>query len=169
VLPILIPLVSPKSYAKLHTVPSLLGLARRGISLAGINVPLVTLNEEARVIREHPNAANGHTATNIAVHSAPSGWWGSMASFLPWGHSNDPGAVPAQPQPHQQSVVAPISTEPTVPYWSQDIDVLVEMNGGHLPRALKDLGVAILEHCTTTEGVFRRSPNVGIDRRLNLC
>jgi hypothetical protein len=157
VLPILIPLVSPKSYAKLHTVPSLLGLARRGVSLAGIDLPLATLMEEARVLREDPNAANPHAnayghAAGV-LHAPAAGWWGSVTSLLPWGEA--PVALPAAALDDKVTVAAA-----DTPYWSEDIDVIVERDEGRVPRALRDLTSAILLHCTSTEGIFRRSAYV---------
>lgn len=159
VLPILIPLVSPKSYAKLHTVPSLLGLARRGVSLAGIDLPLVTLIEETRVLREHPDAANGHAATNAAVHGSQTGWWGSVTSAFGWGAEAQQDQSDWGVKTESDAASIAKIDKAVVPFWSQDIDDILGSDS-RLPRALRDITAVILRYCTDTEGVFRKSASV---------
>lgn len=107
-----------------------------------MDLPLTTLQEEARVLQEQPDAA-----PQLAVptpestlswgYSALSSVWGTAASYF------GVGAVP---------VTAPGT-------WSRDID---EIAKDGVPPILLDLTKVILEHCVSTEGIFRRSAKVGM-------
>lgn len=143
----LLPLVSPKSYAKLHTIPSLLSLSRRGVSLAGVDVPLPTLLEEARILRENPDGAN---APEHAAESSGAFGWGYSAVTSMFG-----GVGSYFHLTEAKTASSPLPQLP--PYWGQDIDHIVADAGGKVPRVLRDLAVAILNYCTDTEGIFRRS------------
>jgi len=44
--------------------------------------------------------------------------------------------------------------------WGRKAEEILQDNDGKLPRALIGLRDAILTHCTSTEGVFRRTSNV---------
>ncbi|CAK9786260.1 hypothetical protein CC85DRAFT_285756 [Cutaneotrichosporon oleaginosum] len=161
VLPLIVPLVSPKSYGKVITVPSLLALTHLNIPLRGMDLTVPTLVEEARVLAEDPNAAQRSSVTDAvgrrastslaAPPEAGASGWGAfsmlsaaLGTATSWLHPNVSAALADRPPP---------------PYWSRDIDAIVSENNGHVPRVLGAIGTAILAHCASTEGIFRRSSN----------
>lgn len=132
------PLLSPKSYSKLHIVPSLMALARMNIPLRGIDLSPIVLKEEARVLHEDPNAAPRQAVPESTLSWAYSGIssvWGTATSYLR-----------SPPEVEKKPTATP-----------RDID---DIAGGRVPNVLLELSTAILKYCVTTEGIFRRSAKV---------
>lgn len=175
-LPITLPLLSPKSYPKLHIVPSLLALARAAIPLRGVDVPLSTLAEEARVLREHPQLAiprSGMASFGLMNTLGQQGGvlgglgWGVSAissaigtanSYLPFKIAS--GALPPTPEEERKKSLDQDSAAEPTKYWSGDLDKILADNKGHLPRVLHELRALILGMCSDTEGIFRRTATV---------
>lgn len=170
-LPLILPLVSPKSYSKVHIVPSLVALTHFNVSLRGMDLPLSTLTEEARVLHENPDAARRSSITNAA---------GRRASITPLPRSPSPRPSPP-PAPEgiawgtlsaltsvlgtatswlHPGVAEALSDKPQQRYWAREIDDIVVENHGHVPRIVGAIGSAVLTYSTGTEGIFRRSANV---------
>lgn len=126
-------MMSPKAYAKLFIVPSLASLTGHGVSLRGMDLSITALLEEASATREPPSP-----------------------STIQWGFSALTSAVGAATSYLQGTPKAP--SEPSDPYWGQDIDDIVADARG-VPRVIEELGRAIYQHCTDTEGIFRRTGN----------
>ncbi|GMK54253.1 hypothetical protein CspeluHIS016_0108390 [Cutaneotrichosporon spelunceum] len=161
VLPVILPLASPKSHLKVHTVPSLLALTLFNVPLRGIDLALTTLEEEARILAENPNAARRSSVTDAnrqtsgaslsSEEGVGAGAWGAFSALgaalgtaASWLHPN---------------VNAALNDRPSQPYWARDIDAIAAENGGHVPRVLTVIAKSILDHSTSTEGIFRRSPH----------
>lgn len=139
----LLPLLSPKAYAKLFQLPTLLELYHNhGVSLKGVDLPLAVITEEARV-RPKESAANATWGSSIAYAL------GTMGSYLSF-----PGLTATT------SITA--SSGPARGYWDRDIDELVRECGGKVPPIFDELRQIILEECVATEGIFRLTPNVSL-------
>lgn len=128
-------MMSPKAYAKLFIVPSLAALTGHGVSLRGMDLSITALLEEAAATREPP----------------------ATPSTIQWGFSALTSAVGAATS-YLQGAQAKAPSEPSDPYWGQDIDDIVADARG-VPRVIEELGRAIYQHCTDTEGIFRRTGN----------
>lgn len=128
-------MMSPKAYAKLFVVPSLAALTAHGVSLRGMDLSITTLLEEAAATRDPP----------------------ASPSTIQWGFSALTSAVGAATS-YLQGTQAKAPTEPSDPYWGQDIDDIVADARG-VPRVIEELGRAIYKECTGTEGIFRRTGN----------
>ncbi|KAL1409632.1 hypothetical protein Q8F55_003628 [Vanrija albida] len=171
-LPITLPLLSPKSYPKLHIVPSLLALARAGIPLRGVDVPLSTLTEEARVLREHPQLAIPRAGMASFGLMNTLNQQGGVLGGLGWGVSAISSAIgtansylpfklpaatlPPSPETEAKRSLDQSAAEPAK-YWSGDVDAIIAENKGDLPRALHELRALILGMCSDTEGIFRKT------------
>ncbi|BEI96957.1 hypothetical protein CcaverHIS631_0205460 [Cutaneotrichosporon cavernicola] len=151
ILPVILPLASPKSYGKVHTVPSLLALTHFNVPLRGMDLALQTLGEEARILAENPNAARRSSVTSSAAPSEEAGAWGAFSAL-----SAALGTAASWLHPN---VSAALNDKPGQAYWARDIEVIVAENGGHIPRVLAVIGKAILDYSTATQGIFRRSSN----------
>lgn len=130
-------MMSPKAYAKLFVVPSLAELTAHGVSLRGMDLSIATLLEEAAAVRPAPPPGPalgtlqwGFSALSSAVGAAASYWQGAGAAAA---HDAKPSG-----------------------FWAQDADAIVAEAGG-VPAVLDQLGRAIQQHCTDTEGIFRRA------------
>ncbi|KAK1926317.1 Rho GTPase activation protein [Papiliotrema laurentii] len=157
-LPLVLPLISPKSYPKLHPTSSLLALTtRHRLPLAGMDLPLPVLHEEARLMRDRPDLFPEQTrrSTRYPRDANDSSSWSETisstisyaSSYLTFGRSmsdlasDDPGA------------------DKPKGYWGRRIQNVVEESKGRVPPLLHSLGNAIVVHCTGTEGVFRKTSN----------
>lgn len=151
-MPFIIPLLSPKSYSKLHPVPSLLALKQRhGVSLAGIDLTLPVLEEEARQLRENPP---GHTAAS---------WTEAISSGLSFASTYLPIPRFSTLSPNTEYAPPGVSGEGS---WRRSPQDMVAACEGKTPKIISTLCQVILEHCAKTEGIFRRSSNVSKAIRL---
>lgn len=126
-----------------------------------MDLPLRTLGEEARVLAENPNAARRSSVTDAVgrrysasrppVPEEGASGWGAFSAI-----SAALGTAASWLHPN---VNAAINDRPGQTYWAREIDEIVAENLGHVPRVLTVMGRAILQYCTTTEGIFRRSSN----------
>lgn len=137
IVPLILPFLTPKAYAKLYPLSSLLQLSGdHGVSLQGIRLPVAVLEEEVRVRRDQPGST---WASSITAAASMVGAYLPFSSIL---------STPA-PRPPSQSKG----------YWGRTMDDLVEECGG-VPPILEELREAILSGCVTEEGIFRRTPGV---------
>lgn len=151
-MPFIIPLLSPKSYSKLHPVPSLLSLKQRhGVSLAGIDLTLPVLEEEARQLRENPP---GHTAASWTEAISSGLSFASTYLPIPRFSISSPNTKFAPPGGLEESS------------WRRSAEGMVAASEGKTPNIISTLCQVILEHCAKTEGIFRRSSNVSKAIRL---
>lgn len=135
-LPVVLPMMSPKAYAKLFIVPSLAELTGHGVSLRGMDLSITTLLEEAAATRDPP----------------------ATPSTIQWSFSALTSAVGAATSYLQGTTQAKAPSEPSDPYWGQDIDEIVADARG-VPRVIEEIGRAIYQECSDTEGIFRRTGN----------
>ncbi|WVQ80980.1 hypothetical protein IAT38_003087 [Cryptococcus sp. DSM 104549] len=183
-LPFILPFVSPKSYSKLHPLPSLLSLYHaHHVPLKGIDISLPVLEAEARVLRDRPDLLPplpdapprpAYPAARPPMNRAPS----SESSLASWGYQTLTSAVgtAASYLPNIggfRSVNGEDGAEDgqagsvvTAGYWRRDLASLVEECGGKVPPLFVELRKAILAECTRTEGVFRRSSNSHLQQTL---
>lgn len=150
IIPLILPFLSPKAYAKLHTITSILHLhTQYGISLSGMRIPLTCLEEEARQRPASPGAyPNKSTGT----------WTGSLTSALGVVGSYIPFSGMLS-TPTGSAPIATSSSGKGEGYWNRSVDELVESCNG-VPPLFNELRKVILEECITTEGIFRRTPGV---------
>ncbi|KAK4685204.1 hypothetical protein P7C73_g4952, partial [Tremellales sp. Uapishka_1] len=139
-LPILSPFLSPKSFSKLHTLPSLLSLGAYSVPLTGIELSLADLSEEARTSRAHPAIS----PLNPTWGSTISSTLGTMSSYLPIPRFSDEPIL---------------RKERSGGYFGRTADEVIEESSGEIPKLLKDLRRVILEESAEVEGVFRRGSN----------
>ncbi|OCF43759.1 hypothetical protein I317_02363 [Kwoniella heveanensis CBS 569] len=169
-LPFIAPFVSPKSYSKLHPLPSLLSLYHRyGVPLKGIDLTLAVLEAEARLLRERPDLIpplHGRASkTNARPKLAREASDSSLASWSYHALSSAMTTAVSYLPITQLGLSGPtdsanegLSVEARG-YWGRSLQAILEENSGDLPPLLKDLRNIILAECTTEEGVFRRSSN----------
>ncbi|WVW81631.1 hypothetical protein I302_103626 [Kwoniella bestiolae CBS 10118] len=166
-LPLISPFISPKSYSKLHPLPSLLSLHHtHGVSLKGIDISLPVLEAEARVLRDRPDIIPP-TPSKEGTSSAPKlKRMDSESSIASWGYQTISSAVETAasylplPRFGVDSYHRPaLESAGNKGYWGRDLDELTKECGGNVPPLLVELGKVILKECTTTEGVFRRTSN----------
>nr|XP_031863737.1 uncharacterized protein CI109_000989 [Kwoniella shandongensis]KAA5530809.1 hypothetical protein CI109_000989 [Kwoniella shandongensis] len=166
-LPLILPFLSPKSYPKLHPLPSLLSLHyTHSVSLKGIDVSLPVLEAEARILRSHPNIVPTRTPRAPAVRPSIKKH-DSDSSIASWGYQTISSAVGTAasylPIPTfgfgAESNGMMDDTATAAGYWGRDVTSLVNDCGGRIPPLLVQLRKAILSECVRTEGVFRRGSN----------
>lgn len=149
-------------------MPSLLALTHFNVSLRGMDLPLSTLAEEARVLADNPDAARRSSITNAAGRrpsvtpiAPPSPPVPAVETGIAWGTFSALTSVLGTATSWLHPGVAEALTDkPQQKYWAREIDDIVAENQGHVPRVVGAIGNAIITHCTTTEGIFRRSANV---------
>ncbi|WWC97213.1 hypothetical protein V866_004092 [Kwoniella sp. B9012] len=175
-LPFIIPFVSPKSYSKLHPLPSLLSLYHtHKVPLKGIDISVAVLEAEARILKERPDIiplAPPTRGRHVGAEDVPKlKRIDSESSIASWGYQTISSAMETAasylPIPHfgigsydnQQNLMSSRNEG----YWGRDLDDLIGAgegnSSGRVPPLLVDLGKVILQECITTEGVFRRSSN----------
>ncbi|OCF59805.1 hypothetical protein L486_02478 [Kwoniella mangroviensis CBS 10435] len=175
-LPFIIPFISPKSYSKLHPLPSLLSLYHaHKVPLKGIDISLSVVEAESRVLKERPDIIPPTPPTrgkNVGTEAVPTlKRIDSESSLASWGYQTISSAMETAasylPIPHFGLGSYDNQQSPLVSgnkgYWGRDLDDLIRaaegnVNGG-IPSLLVDLGKAILQECIRTEGVFRRTSN----------
>lgn len=170
-LPFLVPLLSPKSYGKLHPLSSLLALSHTyGVPLSGIDITMPVLQQEASLLRDRPDliptrCRGGYQRPKMEERVS---WTGTISSSISYATSYLPFSQYLSDSNEKRAI-------DTVPrgLWGRTASEVLDDTNGKLPRALMGLRDAILTHCTGTEGVFRRSSNVsqGVARKaaLRLC
>lgn len=137
IVPLILPFLTPKAYAKLYSLSSLFQLSGdHGVSLQGIRLPVAVLKEEVRVRRDQPGSTWASSITAAA---------GMVGAYLPFS-----GIL---------STPAPRLPPQSQGYWGRRVDDLVEECGG-VPPILEELRETILSGCLTEEGIFRRTPGV---------
>lgn len=141
-LPLLLPLLSPKAYAKLFQLSSVFELYRNhGVSLKGIELPVAVMEEEARLRpKQTPDASAATWGSSIASAL------GTMGSYLSFVGLASSAGITASSNPRG--------------YWNRTVDELVDDCAGKVPPILDELRRVILAECVTTEGIFRRTPSV---------
>ncbi|WVQ93915.1 hypothetical protein IAU59_000993 [Kwoniella sp. CBS 9459] len=169
-LPFIIPFISPKSYAKLHPLPSLLSLYHTyHAPLKGIDLTISALEAEAKVLRERPNLIpplHGRSSKpdvrpkleREASDSSLASWsYHALSSALTTAASYLPVTQLGLAASEEQASATNLTEAKG--YWGRDLQTLLDENNGDVPPLLKSLRSVILAECTATEGVFRRSSN----------
>jgi hypothetical protein len=160
-LPLILPFLSPKSFHKLHPLPSLIALYHtHHVPLRGLEPTPEVLLEESRVLRERPDlhpVASRREAWRDEAHRAHRGdasWTGTVRGVV--GAAGSYLTLPRWG--------GPLELEKEVQgrrgYWGRSAEELVSEANGKVPKLLVDLRKAILGQGTTAEGVFRRTSNV---------
>lgn len=156
-LPFVLPLVSPKSYPKLHPLPLLLSLARDyGVSLSGVSIPMSVLHEEARWMKCRPDLRLERSSYPLPGEKEvdTESWSGTISSTFTY-------ATSYLPFLRSQADIPDVDAgSHNNGLWGRRIEDIMDESAGQIPAALTDLGQAITKHCTQTEGIFRRSSNV---------
>ncbi|WWC66983.1 uncharacterized protein I206_100890 [Kwoniella pini CBS 10737] len=147
-LPFIVPFISPKSYSKLHPLPSLLSLYHtHGVSLKGIDISPSVLSTESRILKELPDLLPAKPALKRMD---------SESSLASWGYHTISSAVETAASYLGMAQGHDLEKEDKRGYWGRELDDLLRDS---IPPLLSDLRRVILGECVTTEGVFRRSSN----------
>ncbi|WWC57970.1 uncharacterized protein I303_100505 [Kwoniella dejecticola CBS 10117] len=172
-LPFIAPFISPKSYSKLHPLPTLLSLHHTyGVSLRGIDISPSVLSTESRILKERPDLLPPLSIKRDdrqASGSVPAlKRMDSESSLASWGYHTISSAVETAasylPLPLPQfGASSPSQCDPlskvAAGHWNRNLDELIAECGGNIPPLLVQLRKVILRECLGTEGVFRRSSN----------
>jgi hypothetical protein len=173
ILPVFLPLLSPKSHNKLHPTPSLHALhTTHGLSLKGIDLHLGDLIQEERATAHpHPNpqypqyaetpknegygASYAHDTTWGGTITSALGTAGSYLSLPRFGLGEEAEVLGVGAE---KSTGGEVEGRPSEQgYWGRNArDVLVK---GKVPVLFDELRKVILKSYKT-EGLFRRSSNV---------
>lgn len=146
-----------------------MALTHYKISLRGMDLPLSTLAEEARILHENPTAARRPSVSaamgiggpgGLSGVGAPPAESGGALGTLGWGFSALTSVLGSATSWLSPAVTEALDKEERERYWAREIDEIVKENGGHVPRVVSAIGSAILLWCADTEGIFRRSANV---------
>lgn len=162
-LPLLLPFLSPKSFHKLHPLPSLLTLYHtHHVPLRGLEPTPEVLLEESRILRErpdlHPVASRREAWRDEARHAqrGDASWTGTVRGMV--GAAGSYLTLPRWGGPLE--LEKEVQVQGRRGYWGRSVEELVSEGNGKMPKLLVDLRKAILGQCTAAEGVFRRTSNV---------
>jgi hypothetical protein len=149
---VIVPFLSPKSYRKIYPLESLVLLHRsHSVSLAGIKLSIPILLDESRVISERTDLFPSANATQYGqLKPVATGWLdglrgaiGAASSYLPYGYTS--------PYTGNECVKDG--------WYGRTADELIQESSS-LPAFMDDLRAAILQECSSTEGIFRATPKV---------
>ncbi|KAL7419964.1 hypothetical protein Q5752_004927 [Cryptotrichosporon argae] len=146
-LPLLLPIISPKSYPKLHIAPSLSALGSH-LPLRGIDITPALLLEEARAVR---------TRRAATLSALPPTLAGTAAEPRAWAYATISGALASASsylRAPQVAVVDPLELGARGLHGGRVSDLAP---GGHVVGVLVELARVILNDCAGIEGIFRRS------------
>lgn len=117
------------------------------------------LYEEARLLRDQPSLIPTRTRSNRSI--------GKIEQANTWGStiSTSIGYATSYLSFSRTTTRTSDTTEVDMRrgYWGRTAANVLTDSKGHAPGLLVALGEAILAGCTSTEGVFRRTSNVGRD------
>ncbi|WRT63479.1 uncharacterized protein IL334_000384 [Kwoniella shivajii] len=170
-LPFIVPFVSPKSYAKLHPLPSLLSLYHiHAVPMKGIDVSLPVIEAEARMLRERPDLLPLVPPKN-GFNAPPLRRGDSQTSLASWGYQTVSSAMgaaaaylPFSPLNQERSEQSSKKTQADQRrgYWGRKAEDVLHDCGESIPPLLIEMRKVILRECINTEGVFRRNSNSSI-------
>ncbi|ODN96949.1 hypothetical protein I350_07924 [Cryptococcus amylolentus CBS 6273] len=144
-LPFILPLLSPKSYSKLHPLPSLLALYyTHDVPLTGIDLSLAVLESEGRALRDHPellecgpelldvqrissrdsNKSKYGKEGSDSYLSSISSTFSSAASYI---------GLSRLPSPTHSASSSRVGEAVVDGYWKRDLRGLVDECGGKVP------------------------------------
>ena len=154
-MPLFLPLVSSKAYAKIQYTRSLRSLYRvHGVSLAGIKLSIPLLHTEANAIQE----SHGTSTRGSRPPSMIDGITSMLGKVL--------GAVPFLPKWDEEAESDRLDRDGRALLGS--LDEFISSEPAPIPRILLELREVILsEPCNKTEGIFRRSSNVSLRQGPN--